>query len=332
MSPLVLPQLNFDDMNEADVRAEVIDPVLRSLGYCSGTDNNILRERQIELRYTKMFLGRKNSRKDVILRGRPDYICEVRGLTRWALEAKPPSEDITHDDVQQAHSYAFHPDLCAPLFILCNGKSFHIYETQRGPASSPLALITYDELRQKPYLLDNILGPTALRRRFPPQHLDLGEPLADGFGSVAKILGGFTRYDEIEMLVEGLPPGTVVPGQENIKRLVGYEAGIIGDACYRDSSGVIVADLEMQFPHGAMRDFAVSLGIDKNRYTTTDARVSQSPEMPSTFEYSNTIHIPAGVTTFNILNFATEVVPMAMNLAWYAEAVGAFDGQLVQER
>src|SRR5437016_14640977 len=94
MHAVNLADLSFDAMNEADVRAEVIDPVLHALGYRSGTEHNILRERALELRYLHIFLGRKKPGKDPVLRGKPDYICEVRGFARWPVEAKPPSEDI----------------------------------------------------------------------------------------------------------------------------------------------------------------------------------------------------------------------------------------------
>lgn len=70
--------MNFDQMNEADIRAEVIDPLLRLLGYRSGTELNIERERM--LRYPRMSLGRKKP-TDPEIRGRPDYILETRGVT-----------------------------------------------------------------------------------------------------------------------------------------------------------------------------------------------------------------------------------------------------------
>ena len=44
-------------MNETDVREEDAMPLLRKLGYATGTANDILREKALE--YPKDFLGRK---------------------------------------------------------------------------------------------------------------------------------------------------------------------------------------------------------------------------------------------------------------------------------
>ena len=41
------PIYNFDSMGETDVREEVIAPLLRYLGYRSGTLNNIIREQHL---------------------------------------------------------------------------------------------------------------------------------------------------------------------------------------------------------------------------------------------------------------------------------------------
>jgi type I site-specific restriction endonuclease len=131
------PPMNFDRMNEADIRAEVIDPLLRLLGYQSGTEFNIVRERT--LRYPRISLGRKKP-TDPEVKGRPDYILEIRGLDRWIVEAKPPNTDISHDDIEQAYSYAFLPEVAAGYFVLCNGKRFQIFKTVDGP-SAPLSSI-----------------------------------------------------------------------------------------------------------------------------------------------------------------------------------------------
>jgi predicted type IV restriction endonuclease len=109
---------DFRLLNEADIREEIIAPFLRYLGYRSGTSANVIRE-QI-LKYPKVFLGRKDSKKDPELRGRADYICEVDKSIRWIIEAKPPQGAITSDDVEQAYTYANHPEIRAVYFCLIN--------------------------------------------------------------------------------------------------------------------------------------------------------------------------------------------------------------------
>lgn len=109
---------DFSSLNESDIREEIIAPFLRHLGYRSGTSANIIREQS--LRYPRFFLGRKDSKKDPELRGRADYICEVDRSVRWIIEAKPPVE-VTLNDVEQAYTYANHPEVRAVYFCLING-------------------------------------------------------------------------------------------------------------------------------------------------------------------------------------------------------------------
>src|SRR3990172_9579287 len=128
--------LQFEELNETDVREEVIAPLLRDLGYRSGTTYNIIREQS--LRYPRAFLGRKDPTKDPELRGKADYIVEVNGLIRWVVEAKAPSASIGLDDIEQAWTYANHPEIRAVYFVLCNGPSLQVYQTQHGPNAAAI--------------------------------------------------------------------------------------------------------------------------------------------------------------------------------------------------
>lgn len=320
------PDFDFSALSEADVREEVIAPVLRRLGYRSGTENSVIREKAIEIRYPHMFLGRKKPDKDPVLRGRPDYICEARNITRWAIEAKPPSEDIQRGDVEQAHSYAVHPELAAPLFVLCNGREWLIFESNRGPAAEPLLRLSHDDVRSQFHLLQNLLSPAGLNRRFPVQTLDRGRPLAAGHGSRAAIVGGFTRYDEIHSVIEGLPPGVTVPGADQAQRLVGYKAAIIGEACTRSDEFGIVADIKMHIPHDSVRGFAEKIGIDRNRYVTRAEVISENPTAPTIFEFMTECALPAGSTVFDMTRWSNVTTPLPVHMAWYAEAIGHLAG------
>ena len=129
---MTFPPMNFDGMNEADIRAEVIDPLLRHLGYQSGTEFNIVRERA--LRYPRRSLGRKKS-SDPEIKGRPDYILEkIRGLDRWIVEAKPPGSDISQDDIEQAFSYAFLPEVAAGTSCIATASASPSIRRSTDPA------------------------------------------------------------------------------------------------------------------------------------------------------------------------------------------------------
>src|SRR5262245_61612627 len=122
--------LPFERLNETDVREEVIAPLLKSLGYQSGTQNDIIREQN--LRYPRVFLGRKKG-NDPPLRGKADYILEVQGRLRWVVEAKPPSSPLGLEEIEQAWTYASHPEIRALYFVVCNGRSLSVYQTANGP-------------------------------------------------------------------------------------------------------------------------------------------------------------------------------------------------------
>jgi hypothetical protein len=117
---------DFGTMNETDVREIIVRPLIERLGYRHGTDANIRTEQT--LRYARSFLGRKNPKKDPPLVGRADYICDVISFGRWIVEVKSPGQDLTQDDVEQAHTYAAHPEIAATFFLVTNGRVFRLYE------------------------------------------------------------------------------------------------------------------------------------------------------------------------------------------------------------
>lgn len=178
--------LNFEEMNEADVREEIIRPFLHRLGYRRGTQNNIRTEQT--LRYPRQFLGRKNPKSDPLLRGRADYICEVIPYARWVVEAKSPEADLSVNDVQQAHSYATHPEVGAFYSLLTNGRLFRLYATTNP--SVPLLEWNFNETDMRWIEISNILGPAAIKRL---SHLIVpvpGKPLAIGLRPIIEIVGG----------------------------------------------------------------------------------------------------------------------------------------------
>jgi len=90
--------ISFQNLNEADVREEILAPLIRRLGYRSGTEHNVIREQS--LRYPRAFIGRKDSKKDPILRGVADYILEAGSAVRWVIEAKAPDVEIDIDTIE----------------------------------------------------------------------------------------------------------------------------------------------------------------------------------------------------------------------------------------
>jgi hypothetical protein len=189
-----------------------------------------------------------------------------------------------------------------------------------------LSVLTHEQVRTQFHLLQNLLSPAALDRRFPVQVVDHGRPLATRFGSRAAIVGGFTRYDRIDSLIEGLPSAAAAPVIEQAQKLVGYQAAINGDACYRDDTLGIVADVTMHFPHETMRDFAETIGIDRNRYVTREQSLSEVADKPTIFEFTKQCVLPAGKPVFDVTRWTLVTSPLPVHMGWYAEAIGHLDG------
>jgi len=104
--------------NEASVRAEIVDPILRNLGF---SDENILRDKTYHMR-----VG--STKKTIDLR--PDYLLKVENGFALALDAKAPKENVfDRDHVLQVYSYAVHPEIRSKYFALCNGIEFACYRT-----------------------------------------------------------------------------------------------------------------------------------------------------------------------------------------------------------
>lgn len=121
--------------NETDVREEIATPFLAALGYERGTPNDIIREPT--LTYGRQYLGRKKP-TDPPLRGRADYILRVLGAGSWILETKAPHESIDADTIEQAISYARHPEVAAFYAVILNGVRITVHRTTQVSTESPL--------------------------------------------------------------------------------------------------------------------------------------------------------------------------------------------------
>src|SRR5215475_14693399 len=147
------PTFDFAQLGEPDVREEIIAPLLNHLGYRAGTDWNIIREQS--LRYPRVYIGTKKTAKDPLLRGEADYICDVEKKVRWVVEAKSPNVELGPDQIEQAYSYANHPEIRAVYFCVTNGQKFEVYQTNYGPEATPLLSLKYEELNQSIQIIEN---------------------------------------------------------------------------------------------------------------------------------------------------------------------------------
>lgn len=299
------PPLPFEELNEADVREEILAPLLRALGYRSGTDAHVIREQS--LRYPRSFLGRKDTAKDPELRGKADYIMEVKRLVRWVIEAKAPSAEIKTDDIEQAWTYANHAEVRAVYFVLCNGKSLQVFQTQHSPTAAPILVVDYDDLSKKLGVIADLLGPEALLRDFPQRVVDEAPPIGPGLRSVVRITSGLISYDRNSL------------GYTQINEL---QTTIANGAVERDENDHLIAYLNTVASMRSFQELNERLGLSSFEMTSTDSALSIDPARPTTFTSTRTIVLPAGQPILDIVRWRTIALPQSVSCEVSTTATG----------
>jgi len=117
--------LDSRDFKEDSVREEIIYPILKELGYSAGGLNRIVRSRSLSHPFVK--IGSQERPVTII----PDYLLLAANKPAWILDAKAPGEAVTSGGhVEQAFSYATHPEIRSRYFALCNGREFALFERE----------------------------------------------------------------------------------------------------------------------------------------------------------------------------------------------------------
>ena len=143
--------LNDPEFKEDAVREELVLPIIKALGYQVVGDARIIRSKH--LIHPFVAIGAKQRRVTIV----PDYLFLSEGKPYWVLDAKSPTEEITKSKhVEQAYSYAIHPEVRAELYALCNGKEFVLYNTKKFDPILNFKLQRIDESWE---LLFRILNP-----------------------------------------------------------------------------------------------------------------------------------------------------------------------------
>ena len=301
--------LDFDQLNETDIREEVIAPLLRYLGYRSGTLNNIIREQS--LKYPKIFLGRKNPQKDPEIRGVADYICEVEGKIRWVIEAKSPSVTITLEEIGQSYSYANHSEIRAVYFCVCNGKELQVFQTNRGPNVGALLTVNYEHLNDSLESIVNILSPSAILRNFPDIEIDVGKPIGPGLRSIVRITGGQIIFSENSI---------------NAPCLKGLTLSVTEGAVER-KNGNLVAFLNTCSPFAQLQAFNERLGLTTFEAVSSDKSISTVPEHPTDFKNTQNVILPAGESILDLNSWQQIKLPINITCQTETLARGYLQGQ-----
>jgi hypothetical protein len=169
----------FDDpdFKEDSVREVVIAPMLARLGFVPTGDNRVVRSKS--LTHPFIYAGTRK----VPVRLVPDYSLLSGGRTVLVLDAKAPREDVlSRENVQQAYSYAIHPEIKCDHFALCNGRRLVLFHVD---SSTPILTVDFQEYEKRWEEIERYLTPRMLRepilRRYAPDfgcaiaRLGLGE-------------------------------------------------------------------------------------------------------------------------------------------------------------
>ncbi|WP_179403831.1 type I restriction enzyme HsdR N-terminal domain-containing protein [Burkholderia guangdongensis] len=140
-----IERLDVSGFTEAEVRAYVIDPIVRALGYAKGTDFSVDLERKIE------FLGKNKF---------PDYKLNLWQEDFWLIEAKRPrtNEAFGYEDLAQAIEYACHPKINAALVVLCDGIKIEVFDREMS-VTEPVIRMPRDRLVSEFDKLRHLLEP-----------------------------------------------------------------------------------------------------------------------------------------------------------------------------
>lgn len=250
------------------------------------------------------------------MRGKADYICEVKNKTRWVIEAKSPSESITDiDAIEQTWSYANHPEVRSVYFCLCNGLNFFIFLTHKGANASAIFECAYEEMEDKLNTIKNILAPQAILRDYPDYKPDYGEPLALSLRSFARLTNGQITYQTNSL---------------NIKPFQGLVMTITDGSVERDETGNIDAYVKTQVSFQQLQDLNEKLGLHEFSLETADRNISENPETPTQFIGKNEVVLPSGMKVLDLLTWQEVALQMNLSVTTETLAVGFLENKIFQ--
>lgn len=304
-------------LSEAAVRAEIIAPLLRLLGYQSNTDNEILYE--VSLRHPWISLGRPKP-TDPPARGKADYVCRAGRRIAWVLEAKSDAADITAEAIAQAYSYARHHEIRAIYFCLCTASEFRVYATDGTPDEPALLSVDPRDTQQAVEVLRPLLGPAALLRRWADRVADSQPPIGPGLLSFAQVLRGSVVYQHWTPVMPHMD-GMTVP--------------VTSGAVQRTENGLL-AYWESQAPFAGIQRLLERLGLTRVEACSESTSLSADPASPTVFAVRASVIFPRGETLRDFNKHEDVVLKQDIHCALKVTATGvlvgaSFRGPLVLE-
>ena len=143
--------LDDPEFKEDSVREEIVVPIIKRLGYQLTGPNRIVRSKS--LLHPFVMIGSKKHPVHII----PDYLLYSDERPGLVLDAKKPSANlIKTKHVEQAYSYAIHPEVRVRFYALCNGKSIVAYDIY---GLEPVFEIQLEDIDRDWNVINSVLCP-----------------------------------------------------------------------------------------------------------------------------------------------------------------------------
>jgi hypothetical protein len=295
-------------INEAGIREEIIAPILRRPHYSFRGLHDIRYE--VTLAYPHDSLGRKK-KSDPVLIGKPDYICRAGGRVPWTIEAKAP-QPISKDDVEQAYTYAKHPEVRGVYFCLCNGVEFRVYDTNSDPSVPPILVLTdLEDAERCANHLRNLLGPDSLLARHALIAADTQPAIGQGLRSYVEIVGGRIAHKENTL---------------KLPVLTGFTISVIGGAIQRVDDGSLMVVFEGRAPYLSVQELLDRLGLKRVEAYTESKQLSTDSAAPTVFSANMTAIFPEGEQLTDISSNTSIVLGRPLKAEIRFTATGALNG------
>lgn len=146
----------FSDPNfkEDSVREVIIAPMLSRLGYHPIGTQTVVRSKALTQPF--IYVGTRKHPVTII----PDYTLYHQERPVLVLDAKSPTENVTSTaHIQQAYSYAIHPEVRVNHFALCNGKRLAVYTVE---SPKPILDIPFEDFESRWEEIEKHLAPKYL--------------------------------------------------------------------------------------------------------------------------------------------------------------------------
>ena len=202
-----IASLDVQDFKEADVREEIINPILKIMGYQKGNEYSVDREKHIK------FVG---STKRYI-----DYSLTIWEQDFWLVEAKRPNrqqDSFGYKEVSQAFEYASHPEIRAALVVICDGFRLELFDREEN-VEHPIFGFLISELSGKYLELAQYLTPLNVwffyRRRLL-RELDRAFEKESNLGRVSEFKKIMSRH------LDGMRGRVLSNFQANVKKYGGF--------------------------------------------------------------------------------------------------------------